>query len=747
MNPTPTAVVSGLDRVAGRIRRLYLTAGVARLVAAIGGVAILAYTIDRWLHLPLAVRAAALLLLLVLLVREFRRCLWGPLTRGPERLDAARIVEGAVPEFEGRLIAALQLGGGADGSMAGRMASEAEDVCRRTDLLGVLTNKPTLRVVWSALGVVALCAVLVATADPALGVFVQRWTLQDVPWPRDTHLHIMLPERGPAHVVLEDSSLVVARGGVIDVRAAVDGLDPAGAEIVIDTDRGERVLGMTVIDGIWRGHFAVQAGDESLSVRGGDDRGDENRRVLSVMEPPRLESPRFRLQPPEYLGRPDTEVGPEGLVVPEGTRVGVGGEVRGQVTRAELWMLGTGAQQALEIDTSGDRPRVDGAFTADASGSLAVVLTGPHGLQTPDPAHHALLVQPDRPPTLRVFAPSRSTVKVTPRAVVPFAVVADDDHGVDHVALLWDDDSEGPAFTADANEAGHFRWVLDLATDAGRLGAAVSDGRALSDQVEPGTIPTTYTVMATDGRSLPDRGPQSARVDGRRLDIVETAEVQRLLADRQLRLKEAYSSVRERQQRVSESVVAMLEVAPGSGDPDLVAAVVAQNQVTVRLRREARELASIVDDTVFNRLDAGPGAESVLQRRLDDWSTQPVDEPFTPGVWQGLSDDYAGGRFGRLDQIGRLLDMLALALELSETLSPKVHETLSRARAEPSPELLTEVAAGQQEIEALLDRLLGRMDEWEDYQEVLSLVKTLIEDQELLRKRTEDALREERETP
>ena len=100
-----------------------------------------------------------------------------------------------------------------------------------------------------------------------------------------------------------------------------------------------------------------------------------------------------------------------------------------------------------------------------------------------------------------------------------------------------------------------------------------------------------------------------------------------------------------------------------------------------------------------------------------------------------------------LDQVGRLLDMLAVALELSHELSPRAHELLGRLRAEPTPALLAQATAAQAEVELALDKLLGRMDEWEDFQEVLSLVKTLIEDQQRLRERTESALRDERESP
>ena len=82
-----------------------------------------------------------------------------------------------------------------------------------------------------------------------------------------------------------------------------------------------------------------------------------------------------------------------------------------------------------------------------------------------------------------------------------------------------------------------------------------------------------------------------------------------------------------------------------------------------------------------------------------------------------------------------------MALELSEDLSPDAHKALTAARQSPGLSAFQAAQAVQIRVEDMLDRLLDRMDEWEDYQEVLSLVKTLIQDQQSLRARTETALK------
>jgi hypothetical protein len=117
-----------------------------------------------------------------------------------------------------------------------------------------------------------------------------------------------------------------------------------------------------------------------------------------------------------------------------------------------------------------------------------------------------------------------------------------------------------------------------------------------------------------------------------------------------------------------------------------------------------------------------------------------VDESFAPAAWRALAGDYAAGQFGRLDLVGRLLDMAGLALALEQDASPAAHALLAGARTAPEQSALLAAAESQAAVLAGLDQLLGRMDEWEDYQEVLLLVKSLIDDQRSLRARTQSAL-------
>ena len=710
-----------LDQVLARVRLLRTVHGLARLTGLLVLALLAAYLVDRWLGLPVAVRGALLALGAVAFGRQAWRRLARPLFFGPDRTDAARLVERGLPELEGRIISALQLGGGPDGTLQQRLLDEAAEECRRRDLRVVLTARPMRTELLKAGGALAVLAVLVLAGHPFTDVFLRRWTLHDVAWPRDTRLRLLLPPRGPGHVLREDGALIAARGGVVEAVAELSGKAPSRVELVVRGERGERAVTMSGEPGVgWRGRIGIERGDTSLLVRGGDDDGADTLVALTVVEPPRLDEPQFHLVPPAYLGIAESTVGPAGLVVPEGTAITVRGTVQGVVTGGSLQLASRAEPLPLALDTSVSPATVSASFTATESDSLALVLGGEYGLATPDPSHHALLVQADRPPTLRVFSPARSDVKVTARAVVPFAVIAEDDHAVASVRVTFG--AEPPQDLApDPARPGHYRRVLDLAATP-HLGALA------------------YSLSAADGRDLPGHGAQSATAEGRRIDVVDDSEVQRLLADRQLRLKESFKTIRDRQQAARESVLVLAEAPPAADDSELVAAVVAQNQVTTRLNREVKELCGVLEDTLLNRLDPGPGAAAVTNRRLSDWQAAPVDEAFAPASWRALSADYAKGSFGRLDLVGRLLDMAGLALALEEDGSPAAHKLLSDARSSPDKAGLAAAAAAQATVLAGLDQLLARMDEWEDYQEVLLLVKSLIDDQRSLRTRTQSAL-------
>jgi hypothetical protein len=124
-------------------------------------------------------------------------------------------------------------------------------------------------------------------------------------------------------------------------------------------------------EGGWRGRVTIQAGDSALFVRGGDDDGLDSRLLVHVVDPPRLDSPRFTLEPPAYLAQPTSEVGPEGLSVPEGTRLTLHGTLEGEATAGEPGLVASAQSIPLVFDGQ-HPPGVSAAFVANEADTLIV---------------------------------------------------------------------------------------------------------------------------------------------------------------------------------------------------------------------------------------------------------------------------------------------------------------------------------------------------------------------------------------
>jgi hypothetical protein len=89
--------------------------------------------------------------------------------------------------------------------------------------------------------------------------------------------------------------------------------------------------------------------------------------------------------------------------------------------------------------------------------------------------------------------------------------------------------------------------------------------------------------------------------------------------------------------------------------------------------------------------------------------------------------------------------MLACILDVGEVLSPGAASAVGDARllteAAERPSALKTAAGRQEQALRRLDQLLEKMDEWEDFQEILTLFRDLLEDQRDLNARTREALR------
>jgi hypothetical protein len=230
--------------------------------------------------------------------------------------------------------------------------------------------------------------------------------------------------------------------------------------------------------------------------------------------------------------------------------------------------------------------------------------------------------------------------------------------------------------------------------------------------------------------------------------VVSETEKLRLLTERQVRLKEDVKAVRALQEDKLAALKTLIESGTGDDEistPELVAVEVGQNQVTQRARRLSREFADIFEEYLFNRLDRSTPAERVLIQYLETRRAQRGEEGFQPSLFDGLLESYRRGDYGDLGVLAKLLAMIDLSFAASEKQSPQAYESLSAARVtarrSDRPDLIATAFKAQGQVVESLDHLLQKMDEWEDFQEILELMREVIDDQRGLNRRFRDELK------
>jgi hypothetical protein len=153
---------------------------------------------------------------------------------------------------------------------------------------------------------------------------------------------------------------------------------------------------------------------------------------VTVRLPAFLGSVSVTAQYPRYLGFEDEilVLGPDSLVLPEGTRLVVEGEATAPLTSAEL----VGPRGAVSLDVTGGR--FEGRTVPAASGEYRLALTTRTG--TPLAGNDQVLllrIAPDSAPVVSIPVPGADTL--APLGLrVPLVIDARDDHGVSALAIV-----------------------------------------------------------------------------------------------------------------------------------------------------------------------------------------------------------------------------------------------------------------------------------------------------------------------
>jgi len=238
---------------------------------------------------------------------------------------------------------------------------------------------------------------------------------------------------------------------------------------------------------------------------------------------------------------------------------------------------------------------------------------------------------------------------------------------------------------------------------------------------------------ASEGHALPLR----ARV-------VTPEELLRRMQDRlaqarldALRLSDLQGEKRQRVQELIDSTE------DDGGKPSgealaLAAALSGQRRVFGDAQALARDLAAVSEDILYARLDEKAGA---LLNFYDARMAEVADLRFHSEPWRELAAASANGQLGSKGFAGNLVQLVALALEVSEDHARAAVSALDEAeKALPAAErmqALLRAEAYQSSSLARIEDLLQELAEWDNFQNILALTRDILNRQKALKERTQ----------
>jgi hypothetical protein len=702
-----------------------------------------------WLGLTVAVSAVVIFRLFI--ARIGRRL--------PDE-SMALLLERHHPHLAGRLITAVQLnrprqtGDLYSSHLLQRVYTQAIEASENVDSSRVFRWKP----IGTKLAVViplVLMTVALAIASPAtLRQATSRLLLaSDQAWPRLADLRMVGVEvplvsaldtsttDAVRLLAFEDRTVRVARGGAATLRIearAEPAVIPEVCTVYYKTAGGLRgQVNMRRVGRVRDGYqsFALDgpplAGiteDIELSIRGLDDRLDDFK-ILAV-EPPNITDLQVEATYPPYLRAAADLSGADlvtkyqpGLRMREGTSVRIVGQSSTPVA---------GVQAAV---TQGDQPTELIGVEIDSDGltfavnipdirsptAIVMVPVDAAGITAPSPYRYFLGVVSDAAPNVQLRMLGIGNL-VTPQVRIPYTGVATDDYGVSNlvVNLAPVAESTTPVVTSPetTDRDGQFEGTIDLKqlADDGKLAA-----------FSPGTAVNLYGE-ATDAYDL--GAAHVARTDLIRLDVVTADDLLAALERRELALRTRLEQTITEMRTLRDS----LDLLRREGWQTPVAA---NNSSTAMVIRPQETEEPEVDRSV-----------QLLQLRIQQAGLQAnktSDE--LEGIAASIDDillEMINNRVDSPDRRQRIADgvrdpLMAIVNGSLQRLDSQITALLPIAASPTSgPEAAAVTVQTAEQVLLELEAVLEKMLDLESYNEVLDLVRGLIDNQDELIELTEE---------
>lgn len=710
----------------------------ARIVLLVIIAVILAYVIYRWV---------------------FRRAL----VKLPDH-SMAVLLERRFGQFHDALVTSVEMSEQPDHAqqfnreMLSHTQREAQAQVGTVQVREVLRPAPLLTKV--SLAVVFLLPFAFLYNSTAVTTWANRlYLLADQPWPRSTHLsvagiQIQRSATTEGDVSLselipfgEDREIKVAKGTsvLLKVKAQADQgkVVPEYCTVYYRTAEGDRgsvtmqKLGLIRFEAESREQYQLYVCDSkpfrgilssiSFDVRGLDHRVRDYR--LTVVESPVIVQTELDCVFPSYMVNeqlstwlPRTLELASGTRLPEGTHITLRARTNKDLRKVDIRNVTDDSVTTIQIPQEGSLRDFD--YVVQQLGenlSLEVVLHDVDGVVSDPPIRLYIAGTEDQPPVVKANLRGIGTA-VTPDVVIPAVGEISDDYDVDRSwfeAII--NDSEPREYPFPLGEVGRLDAELDF-----RAERAAEGGVELKPKDK-----LSVTVMAADKCDL-NENPNVGSGDRYQLDVVTPEELIAMLERKELGLRRRLEQIIDELNETRDTVSRLKRddeergVAPedrdseeGAADAGQLGQSAAERERSLRLLRTQRSI-----------IQSDKSAQEVLG---------------VAASFADIREELINNRVDSKDRETRIKQQIADPLRLiGETMFPVLHSQLQDVEKKLDDPVASDEAVdlAVEQADAILlelDNVLQKILELETYNELMNIVRSLIEDQaELIEKTKEE---------
>jgi len=722
-------------------------------------------------EMPLAVRAIALAIIasggLILLYRLGLARLFIRVSNP----SAANLLERKFPALKGKLLTSIELAhkppppeANAElyRAMVGKVTQEAEELVDPLNVSNIFDWKPlVIRCVISLL--ILLATIACGVLNPAwFGLAVQRiFALSGENWPRQSKLsndgiQLVIPgfsgettTRRKA-IAFQDSKVAVPRGSSGILRVIADKNAPVVPDLCTlvyrmqDGQRGQAALKgvnggpedgqLFILDGP---PFESMVDSMKLDIYGGDFRLREQ--SIEIVEPAVIQTMQIECVYPTYLFEKETgRWGKEileyrfGMQVPEGTKCTLIGQSPSSLSAIEFTIRTSaddtkGSPNILKLKCDGNQFRIP-IETWKGNVVIECLAYDETGLPSAQVQRYQLASVPDALPSVNTRLDGIGT-EITSKAYLPLRGKIDDDHQIASSQLEFGAAETGTIKVPIPLAAdGNVDFILDLQqlTDSGQLSLPLNSTVGLS-------------VIATDLYDL-EPIPHVGTGEAIQLTVVSPEQLILSLEKRELalrgRLEQIILELTEMQ-----SLLSRIEKSPWNSETLTEESNMPADEVNENADNNG-ESSNTADENV-KRVTAARRRQTLFVQQVSVQTDKSFDEVngILTAVLQ-IRDELIHNRVDSTDRKERLeiriADPLKATLEGSFARLQQTIKSLNRLPAN-SPDGLQQTAESVQLNQLVirdLNAILENMLDIESYNEIVDMVRAMLEQQDKILERT-----------